>query len=75
LFLGPTGSGKTRIVQAAAEILFGDSRADQSRLPGISTLARDRQADWFTSRVSLREADALRREVMNEEKTYVEVKR
>ena len=27
LFLGPTGSGKTRIVEAAAEILFGGSRA------------------------------------------------
>src|SRR5438876_216137 len=27
LFLGPTGSGKTRVVEAAAEILFGDSRA------------------------------------------------
>jgi len=27
LFLGPTGSGKTRIVEAAADILFGDSRA------------------------------------------------
>ena len=27
LFLGPTGSGKTRIVEAAAETLFGDSRA------------------------------------------------
>ena len=27
LFLGPTGSGKTRIVEAAAAILFGDSRA------------------------------------------------
>lgn len=27
LFLGPTGSGKTRAVEAAAEILFGDSRA------------------------------------------------
>src|SRR5882757_3718173 len=27
LFLGPTGSGKTHIVEAAAEILFGDSRA------------------------------------------------
>src|SRR5260370_39667457 len=26
LFLGPTGSGKTRTVEAAAEILFGDSR-------------------------------------------------
>ena len=27
LFLGPTGSGKTRMVEAAAEILFGDSHA------------------------------------------------
>src|SRR5882724_281650 len=27
LFLGPTGSGKTRLVEAAAEILFGDPRA------------------------------------------------
>jgi ATP-dependent Clp protease ATP-binding subunit ClpB len=27
LFLGPTGSGKTRTVEAAAEILFGSSRA------------------------------------------------
>jgi Cdc6-like AAA superfamily ATPase len=27
LFLGPTGSGKTRTVEAAAEMLFGDSRA------------------------------------------------
>jgi ATP-dependent Clp protease ATP-binding subunit ClpA len=27
LFLGPTGSGKTRIVEAAAEILFGVQRA------------------------------------------------
>jgi ATPases with chaperone activity, ATP-binding subunit len=27
LFLGPTGSGKTRIVEAAAQILFGDPRA------------------------------------------------
>src|SRR2546428_10425490 len=27
LFLGPTGSGKTRIVEAAAEILFHDPRA------------------------------------------------
>src|SRR5258707_970062 len=27
LFLGPTGSGKTRIVEADAEILFNDSRA------------------------------------------------
>jgi len=27
LFLGPTGSGKTRVVEAAAEVLFGDSRS------------------------------------------------
>ena len=27
LFLGPTGSGKTRVVEAAADILFGSPRA------------------------------------------------
>src|SRR5271168_5023456 len=27
LFLGPTGSGKTRVVEAIAEALFGDARA------------------------------------------------
>ncbi len=27
LFLGPTGTGKTRVVEATAEALFGDSRA------------------------------------------------
>src|SRR5215470_6468029 len=27
LFLGPTGSGKTRVVEAAAEIMFGDCNA------------------------------------------------
>ena len=27
LFLGPTGSGKTRVVEAGAEILFGDANA------------------------------------------------
>jgi ATP-dependent Clp protease ATP-binding subunit ClpA len=27
LFLGPTGSGKTRVVEAAAEVLFGDAYA------------------------------------------------
>ena len=27
LFLGPTGSGKTRVIEAAAEVLFGDSNA------------------------------------------------
>src|SRR5258708_13315615 len=33
LFLGPTGSAKTRIVEAAAEILFGDSRAMLTSAP------------------------------------------
>src|SRR5260370_31861552 len=27
LFLGPTGSGKSRVVEAGAEVLFGDSNA------------------------------------------------
>ena len=27
LFLGPTGAGKTRVVEATAEVLFGDPRA------------------------------------------------
>src|SRR5271166_5122030 len=27
LFLGPTGSGKTRMVEAAAQILFGDAKS------------------------------------------------
>ena len=27
IFLGPTGSGKTRVVEAAAEVLFGDANA------------------------------------------------
>jgi ATPases with chaperone activity, ATP-binding subunit len=27
LFLGPTGSGKTRVVEAAAEVFFGDPNA------------------------------------------------
>jgi ATP-dependent Clp protease ATP-binding subunit ClpB len=27
IFLGPTGSGKTRVVEAAAEVLFGDQNA------------------------------------------------
>jgi ATP-dependent Clp protease ATP-binding subunit ClpB len=26
LFLGPTGAGKTRVVEATAEVLFGDPR-------------------------------------------------
>ena len=27
LFLGPTGSGKTRVIEAAAEVLYGDANA------------------------------------------------
>src|SRR5438270_10862184 len=27
LFLGPTGSGKTRVIEAAAEVLYGDPHA------------------------------------------------
>jgi ATP-dependent Clp protease ATP-binding subunit ClpA len=27
LFLGPTGTGETRVVEATAEVLFGDPRA------------------------------------------------
>jgi len=34
LFLGPTGPGKTRVVEAAAEILFGGPRAVQQWLVG-----------------------------------------
>jgi len=32
LFLGPTGSGKTRVVEAMAEALFGDARAVVDRI-------------------------------------------
>jgi len=47
--LGPTGSGKTRVVEAMAEGLCA-MRALVSRLMrGISALARDRQADRFAS--------------------------
>ena len=38
LFLGPTGSGKTRIVEATAESLLEEpSSGDQNRLRGVST--------------------------------------
>src|SRR3979411_1755519 len=38
LFLGPTGSGKTRIVEAASEILFGEDRAVSTvDAPGFTT--------------------------------------
>src|SRR5207245_5036215 len=53
LLLGPTGSGKTRLVEAAAEVLFGDSRAvvNKDRLRGIPAQPRNRQADRLTSRI------------------------
>ncbi len=36
LFLGPTGCGKTRVVEAVAESLFGSARAiNEDRLRGI----------------------------------------
>jgi len=62
LFLGPTGSGKTRIVEAAAEILFGEARAvikidvrnfstrmkspNSSALPRVSGPSRDASSDY-----------------------------
>ena len=53
LFLGPTGSGKTRMVEATAESLVGDSaRGHQDRLRGVPAQPRDRQIDRFASRIS-----------------------
>ena len=50
LFLGPTGAGKTRVVEATAEVLFGDAaRDDQGGLRGIPALARNREVDWLAS--------------------------
>jgi hypothetical protein len=34
VFLGPTGAGKTRVVEATGEVLFGDPRARQVREGG-----------------------------------------
>src|SRR3981081_506853 len=46
LFLGPTGSGQARIVEAAAEILFGDPRAViKVDCAEFQHFARDCQAD------------------------------
>jgi len=39
LFLGPTGSGKTRIVEAAAEILFAFFDGDGGQRPRCATLS------------------------------------
>ena len=53
LFLGPTGSGKTRMVEATAESLIGDSaRRHQDRLRGVPAQSRDRQIDRLASRIS-----------------------
>ena len=50
LFLGPTGSGKTRVVEAMSETLFRRRpRLHQDRLRRVSALARNRQTDWFAS--------------------------
>ena len=64
LFLGPTGSGKTRVVEAAAEVLFGEAaRGRQDRLCRVSAFARDRKAYRLASGISrpsrnLADADA-----------------
>ncbi|MGA2073954.1 MAG: hypothetical protein ABSH52_10670 [Terriglobia bacterium] len=48
LFLGPTGSGKTRLVEAAAEVLMGECEGSrQGGLRGVPAQPRDRQADWL----------------------------
>lgn len=53
LFLGPTGTGKTRLVEAAAEILFGKpARHDQSRLWRVPAFPRNCQVSWLAARIS-----------------------
>jgi len=66
LFLGPTGSGKTRIVEAAAEILFGDSRAmlkvdcaEFQHSHEIAKLIGSPPATWVTRNASADHAEAL----------------
>ena len=46
LFLGPTGSGKTRVVEASAEILFGSMRRSSTMgmISGTPFLRRWRSA-------------------------------
>jgi len=57
LFLGPTGSGKTRIVEAAAEILFGTPVRSSRSTAGIqhsheiSKLIGSLRATWATARL------------------------
>ena len=43
LFLGPTGSGKTRVVEAMAEALFGDPVAYRETQTVDPALRRDRE--------------------------------
>jgi ATP-dependent Clp protease ATP-binding subunit ClpA len=38
LFLGSTGAGKTRVVEATAEVLFGDPRAVISLKTGLGAI-------------------------------------
>ena len=52
LFLGPTGTGKTRMVEALAEALVG-SRAPSSRsMRGVPAQPRDCETRRFASRLS-----------------------
>ena len=64
LFLGPTGSGKTRIVEAAAEILFGNPRAVIKidwLAPGVSGSPRDASAHHpgISGRFANRQAETV----------------
>src|SRR6202451_2002825 len=49
LFLGPTGSGKTRVVEAMAESLFGDAHACIKIDCPEFQLARNCEVDRFAS--------------------------
>ena len=52
LFLGPTGSGKTRVVEASADILFGSPRAFiKIDCAEFQPQPRDSQARRIASRV------------------------
>jgi Cdc6-like AAA superfamily ATPase len=49
LFLGPTGSGKTRVVEAAAEVLFSDPNLVTKIDCAEFQHSHDREADRFAS--------------------------
>ena len=52
LFLGPTGSGKTRVVEAdVGSPVWRRPRLHQDRLRGVSAFPRNRQVDWLASRI------------------------